>query len=875
MGDRNTSPRDEVVPLGTLRREDLECGGGKGANLGELISMGLPVPPGFCVTTAAYRGAVAEAGLVEAIDDALRDVRAEDPGSAEVASARIATLFEDLPLPDELAEEVLAAYRTLGAPPVAVRSSATTEDLPGASFAGQQATSLNVRGEDELLSAVRRCWASLWSARAIAYRERQGFRHDQAAVAVVIQRLVSAEVSGILFTANPTTGARDEIIINAALGLGEAVVGGLTTPDSFTLDRTTLAVRERQTGRQEVETVLAEHGTTERPLGPEKADGLTLDEAQLVRLTEMGLNIEHHFGASQDVEWAYADGRFWVLQARPITNLPPPPPEDVRWEPPFPGSAWWRRQVVENLPEPLSPLFDELYLREGLELSIDAFMAFFRITYLRLEDVADRPFFTTVNGYAYSRANYKLRWGTVPMFLRAMVDEFRILFREAPVYWREQALPAYLARIEQWKTVDPANAPEERLLAGVRELALEDARYWFACALMIADAKITDALLGRFLTMAAPQRGLTSGTFLRGFASSTVDAESELEGLAEQVRASDELRALVTATPAAGLTEALRSTMTGQAWLTAFARYLDRYGHQIYNLDFVVPTQADDPLPVLLSLKAMAQRPGHDPRARQRAIVAERDMRVEETARSLDPLRRKLFRILLGWAQRFGPYREQVLFYMGAGWPTLRRLALELGRRLVESGSLLAAEDAFFLETPEIETAITARVAGQARPDLARLASERRELREARKRLHPPPVVPPGHKLRFGPFDMSAWETQRHNEPTSTVLRGFAVSPGRVSAPASVIHSPEDFSRMEPGTILVCPTTTPAWTPLFSQARGLVTDVGGVLAHGSIVAREFGMPAVLGTGEASKRISHGQLITVDGDRGLVLLGLDR
>ena len=552
-----------------------------------------------------------------------------------------------------------------------------------------------------------------------------------------------------------------------------------------------------------------------------------------------------------------------------------PAPEDVRWDPPFPGSAWWRRQVVENLPEPLSPLFDELYLREGLELSIDAFMAFFRITYLRLEDVADRPFFTTVNGYAYSRANYKLRWGTVPMFLRAMVDEFRILFREAPVYWREQALPAYLARTEQWKAVDPANAPEERLLAGVRELALEDARYWFACALMIAEAKLTDALLGRLLTMAAPQRGLTSGTFLRGFASPTVDAESELEGLAEQVRASDELRALVTATPAVGLTDALRSTTTGQAWLTAFARYLDRYGHQIYNLDFVVPTQADDPLPVLLSLKAMAQRPGHDPRSRQRAIVAERDTRVEETARSFDPLRRKLFRILLGWAQRFGPYREQALFYMGAGWPTLRRLALELGRRLVESGSLLAAEDVFFLETPEIETAITARVAGQARPDLARLARERRELREARKRLHPPPVVPPGHKLRFGPFDMSAWETQRHNEPTGAVLRGFAVSPGRVSAPASVIHSPEDFSRMEPGTILVCPTTTPAWTPLFSQARGLVTDVGGVLAHGSIVAREFGIPAVLGTGEASKRISHGQLITVDGDRGLVLLGLDR
>jgi phosphoenolpyruvate synthase/pyruvate phosphate dikinase len=232
--------RSEVVPLETLRRNNLERGGGKGANLGELISAGLPVPPGFCVTTGAYRRAVAETGLAEAIDEALRDVRDDDLASAEAASAGIGTLFEDLPLPDALAEAILDAYRSLGVPPVAVRSSATTEDLPGASFAGQQATSLNVRGGDELLGAVRRCWASLWSARAIAYRKRQGFHHERAAVAVVVQRLVPAEVSGVLFTANPVTGARHELVINAALGLGEAVVGGLTTPDSFILDHATL-----------------------------------------------------------------------------------------------------------------------------------------------------------------------------------------------------------------------------------------------------------------------------------------------------------------------------------------------------------------------------------------------------------------------------------------------------------------------------------------------------------------------------------------------------------------------------------------------------------------------------------------------------------
>jgi pyruvate,water dikinase len=198
-------------------------------------------------------------------------------------------------------------------------------------------------------------------------------------------------------------------------------------------------------------------------------------------------------------------------------------------------------------------------------------------------------------------------------------------------------------------------------------------------------------------------------------------------------------------------------------------------------------------------------------------------------------------------------------------------LALELGHRLVEDGSLLTAEDIFFLESLEIREGVLAHDSGHADPKPADLVRERRELREARKRLHPPPVVPPDYKVRMGPFDMSAFETQRRNVADGTTVRGFAVSPGKVSAPASVIRSPEDFFRMEPGTILVCPMTTPAWTPLFSQARGLVTDVGGVLAHGSIVAREYGIPAVLGTGVATQRIRSGQRISVDGDAGTVTL----
>jgi rifampicin phosphotransferase len=489
----------------------LETVGGKGTSLALLLRAGMPVPGGFHVTTAAYQRFVAENDLESGIRAALEKVDASKPDVLTKASEKIGDLFVRADMPEEVSGAISEAYAGLDQfdLAVAVRSSATMEDLPGASFAGQQATSLNVRGEDELLGAVRHCWASLWSTRAIAYRERQGFDHDRAAIAVEVQRLVAAEVAGILFTANPVSGAREEIVVNAAWGLGEAVVGGLTIPDSFTLDRTTLAVRERKTGLQEVETVLAEHGTTERPLDSERAAQPTLDDAQLARLAQIGIDTGDLFGSPQDIEWAYIpDGRFWVLQARPITNLPPVPLKDVRWDPSFPDSAWWRRQVVENMPEPLSPLFDELYLHEGLELSIDAMMEFFRMTYFRVEDFVDRPLFTTINGYAYTRANYKpFGWSAIPMFLRVTVDEFRMMFGKGMLaYWREEALPAYLTKVEGWKMEDVASAPDERLLAGVRELALEDARYWFACVLMLARAKVTDALLGRFLTMVARPR---------------------------------------------------------------------------------------------------------------------------------------------------------------------------------------------------------------------------------------------------------------------------------------------------------------------------------------------------------------------------------
>jgi phosphohistidine swiveling domain-containing protein len=868
------------------QRITLEAVGGKGASLALLLRADMPVPGGFHVTTAAYERFVAENDLKSGIRAALENIDASKPDTLTKASEKIGDLFLRADLPEEISGAISEAYAGLDQddPAVAVRSSATTEDLPGASFAGQQATLLNVHGEDELLEAVRRCWASLWSARAIAYRERQGFDHEAVTMGVVVQAMVAADISGVLFTANPSTGARDELVVNASFGLGEAIVSGEVTPDTYVLDRESLTPKETRLGTKEV-MIVAEgadgQNTTTKEVPEARRGESALSEALLGELAALGVRVEEHFGSvPQDIEWAVADGHCWLLQARPITNLPPAPLRDVRWEPPRPGSVWMRRQVVEHMPEPLSPLFDELYLQEGLDQSVREITIFMSDLFgfeFDMWDFVQPPFATTVNGYAYSVASFDFRWGLVLPLLRIYATALPRMLRYMLPHWRDEALPGYLATIERWKGIDLADASDGELLQGVRELTVADAVYWFAASVPLALARITDAALDRFLKSVTAGRGSsnglrpTSGPYLRGFSSKAVEAQAQLEAIARDIYASEALRNRVVTKPAGRLLDALAQHPDGKPILEGIQHYLDEYGHQIYNLDFVAPTQADDPLPVLLSLKAAVEHPEQDARAHQAELAQEREALVESTSRSLSPLRRRPFRLLLNWAQRFTPYREEALFYVGAGWPTLRRLALELGRRLTEAGSLDAPDDVFYLKSAELTAASVARSGGQSLPELARLARERRELREARKRLDPPVTIPLGSRFEFGPVKLSLFEPQPRGAGEGPTLYGFAVSPGRVTAAASIVRSPEDFDKMVPDTILVCPTTTPAWTPLFSQAKGLVTDIGGALAHGSIVAREYGIPAVMGTGNATHRIENGQSIQVDGDAGTVTL----
>jgi pyruvate,water dikinase len=892
-----------TIPFAQLDKNSIPTAGGKGANLGELAAAVLPIPPGFVLTTEAYDHFVEANGLQQQIIDLASKASAGDPQSSEHASVAIKALFLAADMPEAIRVDLLAAYAGLtaagetavaGEPqsgsleqpalPVAVRSSATAEDLPEASFAGQQETHLNVQGQDALLDAVVHCWASLWTARAISYRLHQGIDPATLSLAVVVQQFIPAEAAGALFTANPVSGERDQIVINATWGLGEAIVGGQVTPDTVIVDKSDQKIVSRETATKTIMTVPTEGGTLDQPVPQAQQNQPAIDDVTAVELAQYGVQIEAHYGRPMDIEWALTppspkplrrrgggEGSIAILQARPITGLPPAPLKDVRWEPIRPGTIWMRRQVVEHMPEPLSPLFDELYLQQGLDRSMDE-MAVFLSALSGIEidvwEFIDPPFAATINGYAYSVASFNFSWQLVPIALRMYSSVLPKMIRYLVPRWQEESLPAYRAAAARWKSLDLADASDEDLLRGVRELALADAVYWFAAAVPLGFARVADAALDRFVRSALGGR---SASYLRGLPSKAMTAQAHLEEIARAINESDALRELALDTPAPRLLQALAGHPSGESILDELQQYQDEYGHQIYNLDFAASTLADDPLPVLLSLKTAVAHPERDARARQAEMAQEREALVARTVRSLNPVQRRIFQMLLGWAQRFTPIREEALFYVGAGWPALRRLALELGRRLTETGSLNTPGDVFFLRSEELAAASTARAKGASRGDLAALARERRDLREARKRLDPPVVVPPGGRLRFGPIDMSMFEPKPRTPSTGPTLEGFAVSPGQVTAPASIVRSPEEFDKMAPDTILVCPTTTPAWTPLFAQAKGLVTDIGGALAHGSIVAREYGIPAVMGTGEATQRIKDGERILVDGDSGTVTL----
>ena len=937
VGEASSKER-HILPL-DAKDATLGMVGGKASSLARMVNAGLPVPGGFYLTTAAYKGFVAENDLQAAIIDLARPEITGNTVSFESASKRIQDVISKPELSEALEAQIRQAYRALDGdgPAVAVRSSANAEDLPDMSFAGQQDTYLNVRGDDALIAAVRDCWASLWTSRAISYRHQMGIEQDAVAMAVVVQVMVPSDVSGILFTANPATGERSEIIINASFGLGEAVVGGQVTPDTYIVDRKSLMSKETVIGAKEQKIVPdGDQGTRLEETAKRERGQSSLSEKAIKELASMALDVERLFaGIPQDIEWAISNGKLWMLQSRPITSLPPHPIE-VSWDPPPPARILVRRQIVENMPDPVCPLFEELYLTVGLHLELPGGSADSEAWKERM----DGPLNVTVNGYAYQRMDWKgasfagvaykpgqkeptakekktlkayrqkLKVTQGPMakhdmdlFLASLspadLEAFNDMAKgqdaedlprqltlpesESNTFiahnrtepcdqlmrdWEERAKPGLLATIAEWQKVEPDTASSEQLLAGIRELALAEGRYWSGRngGRIFGVIKSSDDQLQQFLLENTPDHHFTSGQFLSGFQSRTMQANEDMWEISKLVRASHALRELVLATPARRLKRVLESHPVSGPVLRAIHAYLDTYGHQGYSLDFVEPPPIEEPAPLFATLKTMVQDPDYDPKKHDIEATRKREAAFKKIKLVLHGLAYWQFRYRVWYAQRYYPYREEILFLLGSAWPVLRTLAAELGRRLVDVGTFALADDVYYLVMAELTECVETLGRGESRQAHGQTAAERRQLREARKRLNPPGTIPP--EISGAP---GLKESHTANDPASDRLKGTPVSPGSVTDPASLINSPDEFDKMAPNSIIVCPITTPAWTQLFAHATGLVTDIGGILGHGSIVAREYGIPAVVGTGIGTQRINHGQAISVDGDAGIVTL----
>jgi rifampicin phosphotransferase len=513
-----------------LERDDIDIAGGKGANLGELIGAGLPVPPGFVLTTAAYRDFVEANGVAADILRLAMLPPTADPAAYEAAGDGIRALFAAGTIPETLAREIITAQMALGDAALAVRSSATTEDLAGASFAGQQDTYLNVRGANALIEAIKNCWASLWTARAMAYRARQDIDPATVSLAVVVQRMVEADAAGVMFTANPTSGRRDQIVIAAAWGLGESVVSGTVNTDDLVVAKQTGRVLPRTTADKTVMTTYAEHGTQEQPVPPAQRTQPVLDDKAAPVLADEGARIEAHYGAPQDIEWALAGGEFFIVQSRPITTLSEPaaaPPTD--WTVPSPRDFYIRASIVEQLPDPLSPLFADL-VDGSVSRSLGAlFRELVGRAVLRDGELG----LPTVNGYAYYRYSRAALWRMMlysPAALRLLTSGGK---QSGLARWRDYSHPRYRRIVADWTARPIDGLTDEEVVAGVIELLDAGTEYYTAVQTIIPLAAGSEILFTRFYDRLVRRAGdPTAPTFLLGFDSAPIRAEKSLYDLA-------------------------------------------------------------------------------------------------------------------------------------------------------------------------------------------------------------------------------------------------------------------------------------------------------------------------------------------------------
>ncbi|WP_313813423.1 PEP/pyruvate-binding domain-containing protein [Glutamicibacter sp.] len=791
----------DVVVLSSVEAGSLAVVGGKAYGLNKLMQLGENVPEGFVVTTAAYQSALDQSSHSALVGDAL-------------------------------AQELRTAYQMLGSPLVAVRSSATAEDLPGAAFAGQQETYLGIASETELIRAVEDCWASLYSERAQSYRKEREIDDAEVSIAVVVQEMVDAEFAGVMFTADPVAGYQDRVVIEANPGLGEAVVSGMVTTDRAVI-KDDGEVLERRVGQADTIIRLKEDGGTITEHG---GSTLKLDESTLQEIAQAGRRIRDGFGQPMDIEWAVSGQQLSILQARPMTALPPAPR---------------KLNIFERKSAPM--LFELLPLRP---------------TILEAEAWIDAGINPLVGGMLNGIIGVKVDYSASLKRVDGVITEFIPASPRPSLRTPRRLLGAFL----QQRTAGEWNEDElyERYLQLCADLEREDLQELPFRQLVSIPARACDAMqlvtelrvkylrpiipAAAKLIVALAISGQLSKLSALTITNNTVThrINSELQEIAAQFAAVPAALEVLSTRPGTEVLEGLRSSRRTRKLGQLVEEFLQRYGHR-ETASLLLPRSATwgaDPTPVFQMILLLAN--GQNPEEQQNTAL---DEILKAPAFRAPAIAARISR----WArqiQKFTSVREDTHFEITRTMPVVRAAINEIGERLAAGGGLDDPQDVWFLNYSQLLNAAT--VESLCTADVAASAADRRRRHQE---LATAPMISPATVYDLSPVP-------------GALLHGTGSGGGQVTGVVRIINSPADFDKLLAGEILVCPATNPSWTPLFARASAVVVDHGSAASHAAIVAREYRIPAVMGCASATSTLRDGQHIRVDGDRGLIFEATD-
>ncbi|MFE2443547.1 rifamycin-inactivating phosphotransferase [Streptomyces sp. NPDC059426] len=862
-----------VLDLQEVAETQAAVVGGKGAHLGGLSRIeGIRVPDGFCVTTDAFRRIWAEAPSIDDHLDQLSRVNPDDREAIRTLSARMRRTIEAIAIPGDLAAAISGALARLGGQAAcAVRSSATAEDLPTASFAGQQDTYLNVVGPTAILQHISRCWASLFTERAVTYRRRNGIDHRTVHMAVVVQQMVFPHASGILFTADPVTGNRKVATVDAGFGLGEALVSGLVNPDVFTV-RDGEVVARTIAAKQRAVHALPAGGTREMAIDAERQEQPALTDAQAVRLVELGRRIEAHFGCPQDIEWCLVDDGFQIVQSRPITTLFPIPEagdqenhvylsvghQQMMTDPMRPlGISVWQLTAMAPMHEAGGRLFVDATRRLASPANRAALLDVVGrgdpLIRDALETVLDRDDFVpslpdaAPGGPPPRGASAPIE--TDPAIVTELIERSRTSIAALERDIRTRSGPALfdflLETFEEHKRVLTDPLSMQAIMAGM------EATWWLNDKLRewLGEKNAADTL-----TLSAPDN-VTSEMGL-----ALLDVADVIRPHPEVVAFLRGVEDIEFAEDAAFLDE-LAKLAGGAEARDAIESYLDRYGMRcVGEIDITRPRWRERPttlVPVILDNvrnfepgaaerrfeqgRQKAEKKRQDVLARLRALP-DGDRKADETKRMIDRVR------------TFIGYREYPKYGIISRYFVYKRALLAEAERLVRAGVLPDQEDIFYLTFHELHDVVRSHQVD------GRLIQQRKEAFRSYHALTPPRVLTSDGEAVTGAY--------RRDDAPAGALIGLPVSAGTIEGRARVILDMAE-ADLAAGDILVTAFTDPSWSPLFVAIAGLVTEVGGLMTHGAVIAREYGLPAVVGVERATRLIRDGQRIRVHGTDGYV------